>query len=185
LDHLRYLEKEIQELEQEINTLIQPYHQEIELLDTIPGINQDAAASILAEIGPDVSKFPTDANLASWIGVYPANNESAGKKKSKKNRRGNKGLKSTLCQAGWAAIKSKNTRIVAVYNRLLKRCGPQKANMAVAHLMIRIIYVMLRDKVPYQELGELYLGSKVKTVDYWVRKIREMGYQVELTEAPV
>jgi transposase len=84
LDHLRYLEKEIQELEQEIDTLIQPYHQEIELLDTIPGINYDAAASILAEIGPDMSKFPTDAHLASWVGVCPANNESAGKKKVKR-----------------------------------------------------------------------------------------------------
>ncbi|MFD0678476.1 MULTISPECIES: transposase [unclassified Paenibacillus] len=172
-------------MEQEIDTLIQPHHQEIELLDTIPGISQDAAASILAEIGPDMSKFPIDAHLASWVGVCPANNESAGKKKSKKNRRGNKGLKSVLCQAGWAAIKSKNTRISSVYNRLLKRCGPQKANTAIAHLMIRIIYVMLRDKVPYQELGERYLGSKEKTVDYWVRKIREMGYQVELTETTI
>ncbi|MCP1309860.1 IS110 family transposase [Paenibacillus tyrfis] len=184
LDHLCYMEKEIQELELEIDTSIQPYHQEIELLDTIPGINQDAAASILAEIGPDMSKFPTDAHLASWVGVCPANNESAGKKRSKKNRRGNKGLKSVLCQAGWATVKSKNTRISAVYNRLLKQCGPQKANMAIAHLLIRIIYVMLRDKVPYKELGERYLGSKEKSVDFWVRKIREMGYQVELTEAP-
>lgn len=84
------------ELELEIDTLIQPYHQEIELLDTIPGINQDAAASILAEIGPDMSKFPTEAHLSSWVGVCPANNESAGKKRSKKNRRGNKGLKTVL-----------------------------------------------------------------------------------------
>jgi transposase len=81
-------------------------------------------------------------------------------------------------------MKQKNTRISAVYNRLLKRRGPQKANMALAHLMIRIIYVMLRDKVPYQELGPLYLGSKEKSVEYWVRKIREMGYHVELTELP-
>jgi transposase len=79
-DHLQYLENEILELEQEINTLLQPYREEMELLDTIPGINLDAAASILAEIGPDMSQFPTDAHLASWAGVCPANNESAGKK---------------------------------------------------------------------------------------------------------
>jgi transposase len=136
MNHLQYVEKEIQELEQEIERCIQSYQQEIELLDTIPGIDRDAAASIIAEIGPDMSVFPSDARLASWVGVCPANNESAGKKKSKRNRRGNKGLKSVLCQAGWAAIKKKNTRISAVYNRLMKRRGPQKANMGLAHLMV-------------------------------------------------
>lgn len=182
LDHIAYLENEIQELEAEIEQLIAPYRLEMELLDTIPGINHDAAASILAELGTDMSHFPSDAHIASWAGVCPANHESNGKKKRKKNRRGNKGLKSVLCQCSWAAIKVKDSRISAVYYRLVNRMGKQKAIMAVAHLLLRIIYVVLRDKAPYQELGADYLGSREKTIEYWIRKINQMGYEVELHE---
>ena len=182
LEHLQYIEKEIQDLEDEITQSLEPLQREIELLDTIPGINPDAAASILAEIGADMSQFPSEAHLASWAGLSPANHESAGKKKRKKNRRGNKGLKSILCQASWAAIKVKNSRISAMYQRLVKRCGKQKAIMAVAHLLIRMIYVILRDKVPYRELGADYLGSRERTVDYWVKKIQGMGFKVELED---
>lgn len=183
LEHITYLEKEIQELETEIERLIASYQEEMELLDTIPGINHDAAASIVAEIGTDMSHFPTDGHLASWSGVCPANHESNGKKKQKKNKRGNRGLKSVLCQCSWAAIRKKDSRIAAMYHRLVKRMGKQKAIMAVSHLLIRIIYVVLRDKVPYQELGADYLGSREKNVDYWIRKIKQMGYDVELHEA--
>lgn len=181
LDHLHFLEKEIQDIEAEIERLTQPYHEEIALLDTIPGISKDAAAGILAETGVDMSQFPDEAHLASWAGVSPANHESAGKKKRKKNRRGSKNLKAWLCQCAWAAIKGGNTRLATLYYRVVKRGGPQKANMAVAHAMLRIIYIMLRDKVPYQELGVDYLGTREKTVDYWVRKIGAMGFDVELT----
>lgn len=182
LEHIAFLEREIQELEAEIERLIAPYQREKELLETIPGIKQDAAASILAESGPDMSHFPSDAHLASWAGVCPANHESNGKKKRKKNQRGNKGLKSVLCQCSWAAIRVKDSRMSAVYARLVKRMGKQKAIMAVAHLLLRIIYVVLRDKVPYQELGADYLGSREKTIEYWIRKINQMGYEVELHE---
>lgn len=182
LDHISYLEDEIRELEAEIEQLIAPYHVEMELLDTIPGINQDAAASILAELGTSMSHFPSDAHLASWAGVCPANHESNGKKKRKKNKRGNRGLKSVLCQCSWAAVKVKDSRITALYYRLVKRMGKQKAIMAVSHLILRIIYVVLRDKVPYQELGADYLGSREITIDFWIRKIKQMGYEVELHE---
>ncbi|MBU5445694.1 IS110 family transposase [Paenibacillus sp. MSJ-34] len=182
LDHIAFLEQEIKELEDEIDQLIAPYRLELELLDTIPGISLDAAASILAEVGPDMSHFPSDAHLTSWAGVCPANHESNGKKKRKKNYRGNKGLKTLLIQCGWSAIKVKDSRIPAVYFRLVKRMGKQKAIMAVAHLLLRIIYVVLRDKVPYQELGADYLGSRERNIDYWVRKIQQMGYEVELRE---
>ena len=183
LDHIAFLEQEIKELEGEIDQLTAPYRPELELLDTIPGISLDAAASILAEVGPDMSPFPSDAHLTSWAGVCPANHESNGKKKRKKNYRGNKGLKSLLVQCGWSAIKVKNSRIPAVYYRLVKRMGKQKAIMAVAHLLLRIIYIVLRDKVPYQELGADYLGSREISVDYWIRKIQQMGYEVDLREA--
>lgn len=78
-------------------------------------------------------------------------------------------------------MKTKNSRCSAVYYRIVKRAGPQKANMALAHLLIRIIYVMLRDKVAYEELGSEYLGSREVSVDFWINKIRNMGYNVELT----
>ncbi|WP_230193415.1 IS110 family transposase, partial [Paenibacillus sp. CECT 9249] len=119
LDHIAFLEQEIKELEDEIDQLIAPYRLELELLDTIPGISLDAAASILAEVGPDMSHFPSDAHLTSWAGVCPANHESNGKKKRKKNYRGNKGLKTLLIQCGWSAIKVKDSRIPAVYFRLV------------------------------------------------------------------
>jgi transposase len=179
-DHLLYLEKEIASLEVEMDKLIHPYKKEIELLDTIPGISKDAAASILAEIGADMSVFPTEAHLAAWGGLCPSNNESAGKKKNSRTRKGNKGLKSVLCQCAWASIKSKNTRLSALYYRLVKRRGPNKAIMAVAHAMIRIIYVMLSTGVPYEELGADYVPKKEKDADYWVRKLQSMGYKVDL-----
>lgn len=182
LEHIEYLEKEIRELEGEIEQLIQPYRTEIDLLDTIPGINQDAAASILAELGADMSHFPSEGHITSWAGVCPANHESNGKKKRKKNKRGNKGLKSILCQCSLAAIKVKDSRISAVYYRLVKRTGKQKANMAVAHLLLRIIYTMLRDKAPYEELGTDYLGSYEKTASYFVNKLKLMGFEVQLRE---
>ncbi|MBD2845324.1 transposase [Paenibacillus sp. IB182496] len=103
-------------------------------------------------------------------------------KKRKKNKRGNRGLKSVRCQCSWAAIRKKDSRIAALYYRLVKRMGKQKAIMGVAHLLIRIIYSVLRDKVSYQELGSDYLGSREKNVDYWIRKIKQMGYEVELQE---
>jgi hypothetical protein len=103
-------------------------------------------------------------------------------KKSTRTRKGNKGLKSVLCQAAWAAAKTKNTRLSAYYYRLVKRRGPKKANMALAHLMVRIIYHMLSNGVSYQELGPDYLPKKEKNVDYWVQKIQQLGYKVELQE---
>ena len=87
-----------------------------------------------------------------------------------------------LCQCGWAAIRVKDSRISALYYRLVKRMGKQKAIMAVSHLLLRIIYVVLRDKVPYEELGADYLGKREKTIEYWIRKINQMGYEVELHE---
>lgn len=180
LEHLEYLEKQIQELEQQIDSLVNPYRSEIELLITIPGIQKDAAASILAEIGVDMSVFPTEAHLASWAGVSPGNNESAGKKKSTRMAKGNKGLKSVLCQAAWAATKRKESRLAAFYYRIVKRRGPKKANMALAHLLLRIIYNILLNKVPYEELGADYLPKKERDVDYWVNKIKSLGYHVQV-----
>lgn len=181
-DHLSYIEKQIEELESKINQLVTPYQEEMDLLITIPGIKQDAAAGILAEIGIDMSQFPSDGNIASWGGFSPGNNESAGKKKSTKSTKGNKGLKAVLCQVAWAAMKTKDSRLSSFYYRIVKRRGPYKANMALAHLILRIIYQMLKTKTPYQELGWDYLPSKERKKEYFIKKLKTMGYEVNIQE---
>lgn len=185
LEHLHQVEEHIEVVEGEIERLLTPYREEIEKLKTIPGIQEDAAASILAEVGTDMSVFPTENHVASWAGLCPASNESAGKKRSSKTNKGNKGLKAVLCQVAWAAAKTKNTRVGAFYNRVMRQRGPKKAAIATAHLILKIGYVMLRDKTTYQELGAEYLPRKEKGLDYWVSKIKSMGYSIHLQDAPM
>lgn len=180
MDHLLYIENQIAELEQEIDRLLQPYRESVTLIQTIPGIKEDAAAVILAEIGNDMSCFPSDAHLASWGGLSPGNNESAGKKKSTRTTKGNKSLKAVLCQAAWAASKTKGTRLASFFYRVQKRRGQKKATMATAHLLLRIIYHMLQDRVPYQELGWEYVPNPTRGVEYWIRKIESQGFTVQL-----
>jgi transposase len=182
LDHLRYVQQVLETLEKEIDEMLHPYQEEIERLITIPGIQKDAAASILAEIGTDMSVFPSEDHLSSWAALSPGSNESAGKKKGSKTNKGNKGLKTVLCQAGWAAMKVKGSRTASFYYRIVKRRGPKKANMALAHLLLRIIYQMLSKKVPYEELGWDYLPKKEKSLDYWVRQIQGLGFRVQLQD---
>ncbi|KRF42872.1 IS110 family transposase [Paenibacillus sp. Soil787] len=183
LEHLRQVEEHIEFLQGEIDRMLKPYREEIDLLITIPGIQEDAAASILAEIGVDMSVFPSENHLASWATVCPGNNESAGKSRSSKTNKGNKGLKAVLCQVAWAASKTKSTRIAAFYSRVVKRRGPKKAAVATAHLILKICYIMLRDKTTYQELGWDYLQTKEKGLDYWVSKIKSLGYSIQIQDA--
>ncbi|MEK3916591.1 transposase [Paenibacillus sp. FSL H7-0331] len=160
LDHLSYVEKQLEKVESEIDRLLEPYLASVELLNTIPGIQKDASAVILAEIGNDMSCFGGDPQLAAWAGLSPGNNESAGKKKSSKIAKGNKSLKAVLCQAAWAAI-------------------------ATARLILRMINRMLKDKIPYREAGWDYLTSSTSSVEYWIKKIEAQGFtvKVESTEA--
>jgi transposase len=181
LDHLEFVQGQIEEIESKINNLLIPYREEIALLDTIPGINENAAASILAEIGFDMSKFPTEHHLSSWAGICPGNNESAGKKKGSRTHKSNRSLKSNLGQVAWGATKSQS-RLCSYYHRIRKRRGTNKAIVALGHLILRIIYHMLKNKVTYQELGSEYLPVREKTPEVLVRKLEELGFQVALTE---
>ncbi|MBA9085581.1 transposase [Fontibacillus solani] len=185
LDHLSYVEKQLEKVEFEINQLLEPHLPSVELLITIPGIQKDAAAVILAELGNDMSHFGGDPQIAAWAGLSPGNNESAGKKKSSRIAKGNKSLKAVLCQAAWAASKSKGTRLASFFYRIQKRRGQRKAIIATAHLMLRMIYRMLKDKIPYREVGWDYLTSSKPSVEYWVKKIEAQGFivKVESTEA--
>lgn len=184
MNTINFLEEQVEQLEQSIQELLKPYEKEVELLDTIPGINTDAAASILAEIGTNMGLFGTDANLASWAGICPGNYESAGVKKKSKSRQGNKQLKSMLCQCVWAINTKKDCRITSFFHRVKRRQGEKKAAMATAHLYLRIIYQVLSEKVVYNELGSHYLqDKKERTLHQLTKQIEKMGYVIQLEQA--
>jgi hypothetical protein len=137
---------------------------------------------VLAEIGGDVSRFPTAAQLASWAKVCPGNNESAGKHKTTTTGHGNPWLRDTLVEAAWAASRTRDTYLAAQYHRLAARRGPKRAIMAVAHTILVIVYSLLRDGTCYQDLGSNYFDERDRTtaVNRAVRRIERLGYQVAL-----
>lgn len=157
-EHLIYIESSIRQVEELIDQMLVPYGTNSALLQTIPGINHNAAAVLIAEIGTDMSIFPTHKHLASWAGVSPGNYESAGKKKASRTTPGNRALKSILCECAWSASMSRNTRLNAYFWRIAKRRGKKRALMATAHLLLVIAYYILQRGVPYQELGNDYLS---------------------------
>ncbi len=138
--------------------------------------NATLAQVIIAEIGTDMSRFPTAAHLCSWAGLCPGNNESAGKRKSGKTPKGNKPLKSTLIQSSKSAQKKKDSFFHAQYQRLVVRRGMNRATVAVAHSMLIAIYHMLRDNVPFKDLGSDYytkFNSESKA-RYYFKKLQEL-----------
>lgn len=178
-DHLLYLEKTIERVERQIDECLKPFRNEVELLDTIPGVNQRAASIMIAEFGTDMSVFPNDSHLSSWSGISPGNNESAGKKKGSKTKRGNKALKGVLCECAWAASVTRNTRLSATYWRLVKRLGKNKAIVAVAHLILRIAYQILQTRTPYQELGTQFIEDQEKKKEQrLIKALESRGYQI-------
>lgn len=129
-------------------------------LDSITGVGERSAQTIIAEIGTDMSVFPTSSHLASWAGMCPGNNESAGKKKSGKTRKGSKILRSTLVECAKAAARSKDSYLSAQYKRIAARRGRNRAAVAVGHSILVIVYHILRDNVDYQELGADYFEKR-------------------------
>lgn len=158
------------------------YAQAVELLDTIPGIDRRLAETIMAEIGIDMGRFPSEHHLASWSGVAPGNNESAGKRRSGKTPPGNKALRKALVQAAQAASRTKNTYLSAQYHHLAARRGKKRAKVAVAHSIIVIIYHMLSRRESYRELGGNYFDERKResVVNRLVRRLEKLGYQVAL-----
>lgn len=177
--HLIYLEKVLESLENQIDECLRPYLNEVELLDTIPGVDKKAASVIVAEIGTDMSVFPSDRHLSSWAGISPGNNESAGKKKRKGCVQGNKYLKTILCECAWSASNTKNTRLSGFYWRLVKRMGKKKATIALAHLILRIAYNILLAKEPYKEIGNEYMVDvEKKRESRIIKELEAKGFVV-------
>ncbi|MFK4568557.1 IS110 family transposase [Enterococcus sp. UD-01] len=164
LTQIEYLENQIQEVEETINDYLVPYEEYVKRLEEIPGINRRTAAVILAEVGIDMSVFPSAGHLASWAGACPGNNQSAGKTRSKRVGKGNAYLKKVLAQGALAVSQGKPNRIQAFFFRVRKNAGHKKAVVATVHLLLRIIYRMFSDQSHYNELGEAYLQSKKNTL---------------------
>jgi transposase len=159
----------------------------VELLDTIPGIDQRGAEVMVAEIGIDMSRFETAPRLAAWAGVAPGNDESAGKQRSGKTRKGNRPLRAILTQLAHAAVHTRGTYLSALYQRLAARRGKKRAIIAVAHAIMVSAFHMLSRQEPYHELGDRYFDERRRqfTVDRLTRRIEHLGYRVHLEPVAV
>jgi transposase len=186
LNHIEFLEDGIERLNAEIEAVTAPFLAKVELLDTIPGVNHRTAEVILAEIGPDMSRFPSAHHLASWAGVCPGNNESAGKRFSGKTRKGSKWLNASLVESAEAAARTKGTYFAAQYARIKGRRGHKKAIVAVAHSILVIAYHILKDGQPYNELGANFFAQRRSTDAYRARLVQQLerlGYDVTIAPA--
>ncbi len=185
LAHLEYIDEAIERLGGEIATMVAPFARAIDLLDTIPGVNRRSAEVLVAECGPDMSRFGSPRRLASWAGMCPGNNESAGKHFSGKTRKGSKWLRTALVESAQAAARTKPTYLAAQYARIKGRHGHNKAIVAVAHSILVIAYHLLERDKPYDELGGDYFIERQNKDAYQrrlVTQLQRMGYEVALTE---
>ena len=161
LEFYDFYQKQIEILENRINYYLMQYEDQVEILDSIPGIDVITASVIISEVGVDMSQFPTAGHLASWAGLCPGNNESAGKKRSTKIRHGNSYLKKCLCQAAFAVKRQKGSPLAERYYQIQSRRGPQKATIALAHQLLKIAYILLKEQMTYPE----FLAQKKTTRD--------------------
>ena len=180
LRHIDYLDEEIGRLDEEIKRRMLPFEEDLELLDTIPGVARRTAETIVAEIGINMDQFPSAAHLCSWAGLCPGQNESAGKRKSGKTRKGNKKLRSALVEAARAAGRTKNTYLSGQYHRIAARRGANRAAVAVAHSILMIAYYILKRRQPYMELGPTYYEERKRDtiIRQSLKKLESLGLKV-------
>lgn len=186
LDHIDYLANIERQLDARVDELIAPFSWARDLLVTIPGIQARTAEIVIAEVGVDMDRFPTAAHLASWAGLCPGNNESAGKHRSGKTRKGDPWLRSALAEAAWSAARTKHTSLQARFWRISRHRGQEKAIIAVAHHLLVVIWWMLSEHVPYNELGEDYLTRRIdpeRRKRHLVHQLEQLGVTVTLEPA--
>jgi len=186
LAHLDYLEEAIAAVSAHIEEQLRPFAPQVERLMTIPGVQRRTAETILAEIGTDMAVFPTAGHLASWAGMCPGNDESAGKRRSGKTRKGSKWLRTSLIEAANAAARTKATALGARYRRILPHRGHRKAIVAVGRHILEISYHLLRTQRTYQELGSDYFDRRhaERLQRRCIRQLEQLGLQVTITPAP-
>jgi transposase len=187
------LARSIAAVDEQVDTAIAAMDEEVEagqatfraligLLSTIPGVSTLSATTILAEIGYDMSRFPTSGHLVAWAGLCPAQNESAGKRKSSRLRKGAPWLKTVLVQCAWAATRKKDSYYKAQFNRLRSKRGPKKALCAVAASMLTAIYHMLKNGTEHQDLGADHFDRRSTDLKAkrLVAQLSKLGFQVEI-----
>ncbi len=182
LDNVAFLEAQVARLDARIAEQLQPFTAELALLRTVPGVGERTAQNALAELGPDMTVFPSEGHLASWAGLCPGSHESAGKQKSGRTPKGNRWLRRTLTEAAWAASRKKGSYFKAQYHRLVPRRGKKRAIVAVAHSLLGAMYHILAKRVPYQDLGPDHfdrLAPKHLT-RYLVKRLEKLGHKVTL-----
>jgi transposase len=186
LDHIHHLEELIGRLGVRIEEVMVPFAEAATRLATIPGVSQRVAETVIAEIGPRMEQFPTAGHLASWAGMSPGNNESAGKRRSGHTTYGNRWLRQMLVQAAWAASRTKGTYLAAQYRRLVKRRGAKRALVAVGHTLLVMIYQVLKKGTAYAELGSDFLDrlEPERLTRQLVKRLESLGHKVTLEPRP-
>jgi transposase len=184
LDHIEYLEERIDAISEEVARLCEPFHEAVDLLMTIPGVGPMTAQVIVAEVGLDMSRFPSAHHLASWAGVCPGNHETAGKRRSGRTRKGNRWLRGALAEAGWAASRTKGSEYQALFRRLAfaRGKGKKKARVAVSHAMLIAVWHILKDMTPYHALAPKQRTSSdpEKITQTLVKRLEKQGFTVTL-----
>jgi transposase len=182
MDHLEHLEAAIRRLDERVDELMVPFAEARDRLDTITGVGKQAAESIIAEIGVDMSVFPTAGHLCSWAGLCPANNVTGGKRRPVSTNRGNRWLGEVLNQSAWSAARTRDTYLAAQFWRLARRIGKKKAAVAVSHSILAICWHLLSENCDYQDLGGSYFVQR--DADHArqraVSQLQALGYRVTL-----
>jgi transposase len=183
LEHISFLEAAIERLDEEVGRRLAPFQRALVLLQSIPGVSWTAAATIVAEIGVDMGRFVSGQHLASWAGVCPGNKQSGGKRLPATITKGNVWLRAILAQVAWGAVRTKGTSFGARFRRIARRQGKQKALVAVMHNLLLVIHAVLRDQVPYSELGADYYQPQdpARRARAHVRRLEQLGFTVTLT----
>jgi transposase len=183
LSQIDYLDEAVQRISDQIGERLRPFDDAIEKLDEVPGISRRTAEVLLAEIGWDMSRFPTAKHLASWAGMCPGNNESAGKRHSGKTRKGSPWLRHALVEAAHGAVHTKNKYYKAQYNRIATRRGKKKALFAVGHSLLIVVYQLLTRGTSYEDLGANHFDERDRQAVQrrCVKRLERLGYTVSLS----
>ena len=186
LDQIDGIDAAIAKIDREVEAAIAPFRTAVEQVISVPGVKTLAALQILSEIGTDMSRFPSDANLVSWACICPRSDESAGKRRSTRIRKGSPWLKTTLVQSAHSAVRMKGTYFQALFHRIRSRRGVKKAIVAVAASILTAIYRMLKDGRMYQDLGPNHFDArnKERQKNRLVKRLADLGYAVELAPLP-
>jgi len=183
LAHVDFLEQSIAEVQEEIDRSLAPFDEAVTLLDTIPDVGAVVAATLVAEIGTDMSRFPSHNHLSSWVGFCPGNKQSGGKRLSGKTTKGNSYVRAVLGEVAWTISRSPGTYLHAQYQRIARRRGKNRAIVAVAHSVLVIAYHILKDKRPYSDLGADYFDTldTARIERHHVHRLEQLGYTVTLS----